>query len=228
MMSAHSVRTKALLYLDDKKNRENAVWPQSRRPGRFRLAENCADPGLAKVEDLLDIASDHKSMNKSSDSAQRQVVKDLISKPRALACSNKQMCVMPKLEGPAELNVNESVRRLPFTDLARPAQRQPAKTKPVLNDGSLADRFRRNAEDPEAEPLRRDGLQVLSAREKGKYLFKRPRNHLLVNDFVGICHCYGDWMPETQLRRILPLRGRRRREALFEDQASLGTLLTHA
>ncbi len=95
------------------------------------------------------------------------------------------MGVLPEQEGAAALDVDESARRLPGDDLGAPADRDPEEAEPVAEaraDGELV----RRLDDPEAQPRRRDPLQILRVGEEGERLLDRDGNDLgSFEDVVG-------------------------------------------
>jgi hypothetical protein len=85
--------------------------------------------------------------------------------------------VLPEQERAATLHVDEAARRVPGDDFGAPPNRDPEEAEAVAEPS--ADReFVRRFDDPEAEPGRRDPLQVAGVGEERKRLLERDGNDL--------------------------------------------------
>ncbi len=79
------------------------------------------------------------------------------------------------------------MRRRPFDDLGRPADRQPAHAERVVDQGPGTHFNRSRREDPKTQPWRSDRLQVAGVREKRKHLVDRPIDPLFPRELHDEC-----------------------------------------
>ena len=99
--------------------------------------------------------------------------------------------VLPEQERTAPLHVDEPSRRAPLEDLGAPADRDPEQRQPVAEACAEAELGRR-LDDPEAEPRRRDPLEVARVREEGERGLERDGDDLgALEDVPG--HAAARW-----------------------------------
>src|ERR1700756_5942266 len=75
----------------------------------------------------------------------------------------KAMFVSPQFIGAMQLQVDKAVRRVPFHNLADPAQRNSMYPQLVLNESSLTYRLRLNRANLKTQPRWRNRLKIFRA-----------------------------------------------------------------
>jgi hypothetical protein len=97
---------------------------------------------------------------------------------------------MPEPVRTVELHVDEPHARLPDRDLGQPGDREPVQRQPILDQGAGAHPDRARCEDREAQPGRRDRLEVAGVREEAEHLAGRAGQRLLAGQGVMAEHSY--------------------------------------
>src|SRR6185312_16984657 len=114
-----------------------------------------------------------------SQKAQRKREMDCVRDQSPAIAGFKTMLMTPELVRPTQLEIDKTMRWLPFHYFTRPAQRDAVKAQAVVDDSSLLDRLGLGLKDLKVQPRRRQLFQVLCPREEIKNLTQRARNLLL-------------------------------------------------
>jgi hypothetical protein len=110
--------------------------------------------------------------------AQRERVVDAIAHDRAVRVRRELVTVVPQPVRAPDLAIDERRARLPLLDPRRPAQREAVQAQAVLDQRAGAHGHRLGREDLEAQPRRRDRLQVAGAGEEREHFLARAPHDL--------------------------------------------------
>jgi hypothetical protein len=119
------------------------------------------------IEDLVYIAAHHGPVDSAAQWAEGEGVADRVLHAGAGTIGGEGVFVTPERVGPGNLGIDKAVRRIPVGNFGGPARGNAVNTQPVVDTRSEA-KFARRLGDAEVQPGRRDGLQVLWAREESK------------------------------------------------------------
>ena len=96
-----------------------------------RRAKKLLQPLLPILENSFDITANKEPVNQCPAS---WAIADAIQTERASVALLESMGVMPQCVGAAQLQVHESMRRIPFGDFCSPADGQAMHPNPVVNE----------------------------------------------------------------------------------------------
>ena len=121
-------------------------------------------------------------MRGRAEHAERHPVVDAVCDQRAVRVLLERVRVLPAGERAAQLHVDEAPRRLPALDPRAPRDGHAVQRQAVVDQRTLPDLKRLLRQDPEAEPGRRDRLQVGRVGEERERLVDAERDELLALD----------------------------------------------
>ena len=109
------------------------------------------------TEDALQIRSDEPIVDEAIEGNR---ISDVVADDCAAVLRLEGVLVDPETIGTANLFVDESMRRIPGGDAGAPPDRQTVESQPIVDQGVFAHFDREGGHGPEAEPRRRDGVEI--------------------------------------------------------------------
>ena len=138
--------------------------------------ENLEQLPAPELEDRAHVAADEQPVHER---ATPRPVANFVAAERRLASFLKCVGMMPQAVGPAHLDVDEPMRRLPGHDFRLPPDGQAMDADPVVEGEARAHDDRLGRQDLELQPRRREHLEVARLGEEGENLADGPRDEQL-------------------------------------------------
>ena len=136
-----------------------------------------SETGGPVVEDRVEPVGDGEAPYERREWAARDAVPDVVEDLSPAADRRQAVRVLPQRVRPGDLHVGEAARRSPVSDLGLPRDRYTEQPQPVAELGSSLEPGR-CVDDAEAQPGRRDRLEVARIGEEGERRVEWPADDL--------------------------------------------------